>query len=64
MTVPRPVVAVVRWTAVTGLALTAAETSHRVFSGPLADAPGYIAAAGIGLIGIASTPSTTRKARS
>lgn len=61
MTVSR-VVAVAYWAAVTTLALTATEVSHLVFHGPLADAPGVLAAAGICLIGAASTPSTTRKA--
>lgn len=62
MTVPRTVVMAARWAATAALATATVETGHRVFSGPWADAPGVLAAAGICLIGLATTPSTTRKA--
>lgn len=64
MTVRRVVVAVVHWTAVTGLALTTALCIPHMFGGPWADLPGLTAAAGICLIGTALAPTrTTRKAR-
>lgn len=61
MTVRRVVVAVVHWTAVTGLALTAACLVP--FTGPWGVLAALTAAAGICLAGTALAPtSTTRKA--
>lgn len=63
MTVRRAVVAVVHWTAVTGLALTAVWLVPLAFTGPYATPAALTAAAGICPTGYAIAPTrTTRKA--
>lgn len=64
MTVRRGLVVAVHWAATLLTALTATAVLPALFSGPYAPAVGLVAAAGIALTGLATAPSTTRKARS
>lgn len=51
------------WTATTVTAAITSTAAAIPFTGPAANATGLLAAAGVCLIGIATTPTTTRKDR-